>query len=457
MFDVIVIGGGPGGYAAAICASQMGAKVAIVEAEQMGGTCVNSGCIPTKVWHHTATLYYRILGAQEFGIKVPALELDLKTIAERVSSVSNYIRMGMEGLLKDRQIKLFKDHAVLKSPSEALVGDAVLEAKKIIIATGSSPVTSSVPGIGAALWATDEMLKMSVIPDSVMVWGSPGANGVEIASLLNSLGSKVVLAFPGRRVLPGEDWETRQRIEQALREQGIKIISRSQLESVEKTDGGYECLLTGPVDKTVVVDKILTTARRPRTVDLGLEQIGVELDNNSAIWVNDALETTVPGIYAVGDVTGGRMLSHAATAMGLVAAANAMGDAQEFPFHLIPRGLWTRPEMGSVGLSEEEAEAKGIEIEVGDFPYGINGMAMVQSKMQGAVKIISKQDDGGILGVHIVGARATDLIGEAVMAMQLEACAEDLANSMRLHPTFSEILPEAARDVENWALYLPTR
>ena len=457
MFDITVIGGGPGGYAAAVRASQLGAKVALVEAEKIGGTCVNHGCIPTKVWQHAACLLNSIKGAAEFGIKTSSPDLDLKVIGKRANGVSNYIRMGMEGLLKSRKVELFKGPAILKSPQEVSVGADALETRKIILATGSEMKPSNLPGLDAAAWTTDQMIHMSAIPSSVLIWGSAEFIEVEMAGLLNALGCKVFLAFETRRILPREDSDTSQRISQALKEQGVDVLPRLTLESVTPSNGGYRCLFSGAEEKAVEVEKVLMASRKPRTAGLGLEQIGVEMNAEGAIRVDNQLETNVAGIYAVGDVSGGWMLSHAATSAAIVAAENAMGDSKKFPFHLIPRGIWTMPEMGAVGLSEEDAQKKGIEIEVGDFPYAINAMAMAQGEMKGAAKIISHAHDGKVLGVHLVGAGATELIGEAVMALQLKASAADLAAGIRMHPTFSETIGEAARDVNDWALYLPKR
>lgn len=455
MFDICVIGGGPGGYAAAIRASQLGAKVALVETEKIGGTCVNKGCIPTKVWQHTACILNSIKGAAEFGIKASQPDLDLKVISERAKGVSNYIRMGMEGLLKSRKVEMIKGRAILKSPQEVKIDENVFETRKIILATGSEIRPSNIPGLAEAAWTTDQMVHMTEIPSSVLIWGSAEFIEVEMAGLLNALGCNVFLAFETLRILPREDGDTSQRISQALKEQGVNLLPRITLESVTPSNAGYRCLFSGTEEKAIGVERVLVTSRRPRTTDLGLEQIGVEITDDGAIRIDNKLRTNIGGIYAVGDVTGGWMLSHAASSSAILAAENAMGDSKSFPYHLIPRGIWATPEMGAVGLSEEDAQKMGMEIEVGDFPYAINGMAMAQSKMMGAAKIISDTRNGKLLGVHLVGARATELIGEAVMAMQLKANATDLSDSIRMHPTFSETIGEAARDVNKWALYLP--
>jgi dihydrolipoamide dehydrogenase len=455
MYDVIVIGGGPGGYAAAIRASQLKAKVALVEAGEVGGTCVNRGCIPTKVWLRAAQLLHWIRGAGDFGIKASVQKLDLQALVDRKKGVSGDIRMGMEGLLANNGVELVRGRALLKSPREVSVNSTILEAKKIILATGSSFSPADVPGLEKASLTTDEVLEMTEAPYSILIWGSLGPIEVEMAALLNTFGCKVVLISESRRLLSREDGETSQRLSQALREQGVEVLHRFALKSVQKSQRGHTCLLSGSEERRVEVEKVLISSRKPNTAKLGLEQVGVRLKEDDSIQVNDQLETSVEGIYAVGDATGGWMLSHASSSMGVTAAENAVGNKRKFPFHLIPRGIWTIPEVGAVGLSEEEAEKQGLDFEVGAFPYSINGLAMSRNEMDGAVKIISDARYGEILGVHIVGANATELVGEAVLAMQLEASARELARSIRVHPSFSENVVDAARDAANWALYLP--
>ncbi len=455
MYDVVVIGGGPGGYAAAIRASQLGGKVALVESAEVGGTCVNRGCIPTKIWLHAAHLLHGIRTADAFGIKTSVQGLHFQTIVHRKNGVSGDIRMGMEGLLGNNNVEIIRGRAVLKSPKEVNVNGTILEAKKIILATGSSLRIPDVPGLEEAALTTDQVLEMTEVPPSVLIWGALGPIELEMATLLSIFGCKVVLISESRRLLPREDGETSQRLAQGLREQGVEVLSRFTLKAVQKSERGYRCLFSGAEERTVDAEKVLISSRKPNTANLGLEQLGIRLKEDDGIQVNEQLETSTEGIYAIGDVTGGWMLSHASSSMGVTAAENAMGNTRNFPFHLIPRGIWTIPEVGAVGLSEEEAERRGMDVEVGVFPYAINGLAMSRNEMDGAVKIISDTRYGEILGVHIVGANATELVGEAVLAMQLEATASELAKSLRVHPTFSEAVVDAARDAANWALYLP--
>ena len=454
MYDVVVIGGGPGGYAASIRASQLGGKVALVEAGEIGGICVNRGCIPTKVWQRSAYLLHSIRMGHEFGIKAVVEDPDFKAIVERKNGLAGDIRMGMEGLLGNNGVEVVKGHAVLKNGQEVNVDGTVLEARKVIIATGSRLDIPEIPGLEQVAMTTDQFLDLERVPACVLVWGTlPMA--VEIANILSVFGAKVYLATEDSRILPEEDHDTSQRIAQALREQGVELLLKYTLESVRKSENGYEAVLAGPDEQAVEVEKVLVSQRKPNTGNTGLEQVGVKLNEEGGIAVNDKLETSVPGIYAVGDATGGWMLSHAASSMAVTAAENAMGQAKSFPFHLIPRGIWTIPQVGAVGLSEEEAEKKGMEVEVGDFPYAINGLAMVCNEMAGSVKIVSEPRYGEILGIHLVGANATELVGEAALAMQLECTVKELARGIRVHPTFSESVVDAGRDTLNWALYMP--
>ena len=456
MYDVIIIGGGPGGYAAGIRAAQLGGKVALIEASLIGGTCVNRGCIPSKVWHRAVYLKNLIKRADEFGLKATLNENDLSTIVERKNGISNDIRMGMGGLLSNNKIEVIEGHGVLKGAGAVEVQGKTIEAKKMIIATGTVPDLPDIPGLEEAVMTTDHVFDMTKVPESILVYGA-GIVEVEMAGILNAFGSKVSLAFDSSRILPKEDGETSQRIGTALKEQGVEIIPRTILQSVTKSGDVYEANLSGKEDKKITVERVLVSLRKSNTEDLGLEQVGLELNEEGLIDVNENLKTSADGVYAIGDVTGGWKLSYAATVMGVVAAENAMGKPNVFSSHLVPRGIYTIPEAAAVGLSEEEAEENGFEVETGDFPMSINGVAMSYGELDGAVKIVSDAEYGEILGIHIVGDRATDLIWGASLALQMEATAEDLASMIVVHPSFSESVAMAAQDAMGWALYLPKR
>lgn len=454
MFDIIIIGGGPGGYAAAIRAAQLGGKVALIESGEIGGTCVNRGCIPSKIWLRSAYLLKQIKGAEAFGIRAEIQTVDYGCIIDRKNGVANDIRMGMESLLSKNGIKTISGRAVIRNRRSVEVDGNVHETRKIIVATGSRLDVPDIKGLEETAITPNEVFEMKSVPDSVLIWGA-GAIEVEMATLLNLMGAKVTLAMGSQRILPREDGDTGQRLGQALRSDGIEIIARHTLKSVRKSKGGFVCQLSAKEDRDVAVEKVLIGARRPNTAHFGLASAGVRLNEDGGIQVNDRLETTIGGIYAVGDATGGWMLSHAASAMGIVAAENAMGKVTSFPFERVPRAMWSIPQVGAVGLSEEAAEERGYEVEVGDFPYPINGLAMAQDQLTGAAKIISDSRYGKILGVHVVGAQAVELVGQAVVAMQLESTVGEFAKSIAVHPTFSETLVEASRDAAQWALYLP--
>jgi dihydrolipoamide dehydrogenase len=455
MYDVLVIGSGPGGYAAAIRTSQLGGKAAIVEAREVGGTCVNRGCVPSKIWLRAAYVLKLINQSKEFGIQASINKVDFKSIIDRKNGVANDIRTGMEALLEANGVDLIRAHGVIKNAHEAAVDGKTVGAKKIILATGSHLDIPNIEGIKNALLTTDQVFDMTEVPKSVLIWGEAGSIDVEIASLLNMLGSTVYLATQHARILTSEDHDTIQRLSQAFREQGIKIITRTKLESVKKSQKKFKAILMGKEKETLNIERVVISNRKPNIDGIGIKQAGIRVNEDGSLWTNENLQTSLAGVYAIGDVTGGWMNSHSASAMAVTAAENAMGQTKEFLFKLIPRGLWTFPQVGSIGLSEEDAEKEGFEVEVGNFPYAINGLAMGYGDVDGAVKIVMEAKTEEILGIHIVGANATELVGEAVMALQLECTADELAHTIRVHPTFSETLMDAGRDASGWALYLP--
>ena len=421
MYDVIVIGGGPGGYAAAIRASQLKGKVAIVEAKAMGGTCVLRGCIPSKVWMHAGALLETARKAGDFGLKLTVGELDFDAVVARKKGVSNDIAMGMAALLQNNGVEVVNGRGRLVAPGKVDVDGNVLEAKSVIVATGSQLKKCDVPGADAIVMTTDQLLEMDAAPASVLIT-DPSYIGVEMAMLLSVFGSKVTMALPGPRILPDEDQDTSQRLAQSLRERGVKIMARYALVKVD----GKKCILKGS-------------------------------SKEAEVEVERGCMTACPGVYAIGDCTGGWMLSHVASAMGICAAENCMGKKSTFNAGIVSRALWGMPEMGSIGLSEEQAERGGHEVEIGGFPYSINGLAMLRGEVDGAVKVVADADTGEILGVHIVGAQASELIGEAALAMQLECTVEEFAKGFRVHPSFSETVVDGFRDADGWALYLPKR
>ncbi|MFH2132285.1 MAG: dihydrolipoyl dehydrogenase [bacterium] len=456
MYDVVILGGGPGGYAASIRSAQLGGKVALVEAAEIGGTCVNRGCIPAKVWGQGAYLKRMLQNTAAFGIETTVTSTDLSVLVARKDGASGDIRMGMGGLLSNNRIDVFEGSGTVKSPGVVEVDGKSLETRNIIIATGTSPVLPDIKGMEAAHFSTDQVFAMKELPESVLVYGA-GHVEVEMTSILNAFGCDVTLAFDGARILPAEDGDTSQRIAGILREQGVTVLPRVTLTSVNKSGQGFQAVLSGKEEQSVTVSRVLTAMRHPNSRAIGLETAGIVIDDKGFIKVDDHLKTSVANIYAIGDVTGGWQLSYAATVMGVVAAENAMDQASVFNNRLVPRGLNTFPEAAAIGLSEEEAEQMGYEVEVGNFPMSINGVAIARGELEGAVKIVSDAKYGEVLGVHIVGSHASELIWGAALAMQMEATVEDIARTIVVHPTFSESITLASQDAMAWSLYLPKR
>jgi len=456
MYDVVIVGGGPGGYAASIRAAQLGGKVALVEAADIGGTCVNRGCIPAKVWGQGAYVNRMIQNAAAFGINATIKSTDLSVLVTRMDGASGDIKMGMGGLLKNNQIEVIEGNGLIKSPGVVEIDGRQLDTRSIIVATGTSPVLPEIKEIEDAHLSTDQVFNMEQVPKSVLVYGAEHVE-VEMTSILNDFGCKVTLAFEGARILPAEDGDTSQRIAAALREQGVEILPRMSLKSVKKSGKNIKAVLAGKEEQSVTVNRILTSIRQPNTQNIGLEATGIAVDDKRFIKVDENLRTNMDNIYAIGDVTGGWQLSYAATVMGVVAAENAMGQSSIFNNRLVPRGLNTFPEAAAVGLSEEEAEKMDYEVEVGNFPMSINGVAIARGELDGAVKIVYDAKYGEVLGVHIVGSHANELIWGASLAMQMEATVEDIARTIVVHPTFSESITLASQDAMAWSLYLPKR
>jgi dihydrolipoamide dehydrogenase len=302
---------------------------------------------------------------------------------------------------------------------------------------------------------TNQVLEMTTVPSSILIDGS-GAIEVEMAFILNAFGAKVYMVTEGPRVLPDEDGTISQRLTKSLRDQGIEILAKYKVAALEKAGKGYTAKLSGAEEKSIEVERYLISSRKPN-VDLNLDPVGVKLSDDGFIAVDDGLKTSADNIYAIGDVTGGRLVSYAATCMGVVAAENAMGEDSTFNANLVPRGHWTIPEAASVGITEEEADEQDLDVEIGECPISVNGVAMAYGEPDGTVKVISDAEYGEILGIHIVGSNATELIWGASMAMQMEATVEDLAYCMAVHPTFSETIAMAGQDAMGWALYLPRR
>jgi len=459
--DVIVIGGGPGGYVAAIRAAQLGAQVALVEREYLGGTCLNVGCIPTKVLLHTAELYEEILKSNIYGIKIDGnVSVDLNSLQKRKEEITSQLVNGVTGLLRLNNIEVIKGEASFRDKNTIDVkkedGSVItLKADNFIIATGSKPFTPPIKGIDSeGVIDSTEALALKEIPKELVIIGG-GVIGIEFATLFNSLGSKVTVLEMLPYILPPIDREISEIVKMKLSMEGINIHTSAQVTSIENNNGKLEVVAkVGNDELRVAGDKVLVSVgRRAVTEGLNLDAAGVKT-SKKGIAVNNRLETNVKSIYAIGDVTGINMLAHVASEQGIVAAENIMGLHREMDYKAIPACIYTKPEIASVGITEEEAKKSGIEYKVGKFMLSNNGKALIANEVEGTmVKIIADTKYGEILGVHIYGPRATDLIMEGTLALRLEATVDEIVTSIHPHPTISESIKEAALSVNNIAIH----
>mgnify|MGYP001070291653 CR=1 FL=1 len=458
--DIMVIGGGPAGYMAAIRASQLGGKVTLVEEKNLGGICVNRGCIPTKFLLHTVEIYQSIKDAGQYGISVAGTNLDLSKMQAGKNKVISTLISGVEGLLRRNNVEVISGRAKLAQPKQVKIDSGqgkkqTIQAEKVVIATGSKPIVLPIPGADSPdIMDAEGMLSLDRLPKSLVMVGG-GVIGVEMATILAKLGCKVSIVEMMPHILPTQDAEVVAVLDEALREDGIEIYCGAQVTGIKDTKGGKLVTFSdsNKVEKKLEAEAAaVCVGYRPNIEGLGLDECGIAIERG-CIQVSERMRTSVPDIYAAGDVVGGIMLAHVSFAEGRVAAENVMGKDCQIDYQAVPQCIFTLPEVASVGLTEEEAVARGYKLGVGRFPFVASGMAKILGELRGLVKIITDQDYGQILGVHIVGPRATSLIPEAALAMKLEARAEDIIATMHAHPTLSEAVWEAALDVTGEAIH----
>ncbi|HEX2253186.1 MAG TPA: dihydrolipoyl dehydrogenase [Thermoanaerobaculia bacterium] len=458
-YDVIIIGSGPGGYVAGIRAGQLGLKVAVVERDPFfGGTCLHRGCIPTKALLHTATVLEEIREAGELGIGVGAPELDLGKAQERKQSVVDKNARGIAGLFKKYKVDGIQGTGRIAGAGKVEVtheGETTpYETKNILIATGSLPREIPIAKVdGERIINSDHILKIGRVPQTLAVLGA-GAVGTEFASMFASFGSKVTVIEMLDRLLPVEDAEVSKEIERAFRKRGIQSMTGTKLAGVETTEGGVKLSFDGS-DKTVEAEVLLVAVGRgPYTEGLGLESVGIETERGF-IATDGMMRTSAEGVYAIGDVVAAPpWLAHKASAEGIVAVEHMAGhETRPIDYTKVPSVVFTTPEVGSVGLSEQAAREAGYDVAVGKFPFTALGKAAIEGKTAGFVKIVRDTKYDEVLGVHIVGLHATDLIAEACAALQLEATAEELFRAVHAHPTLAEAMAEAAHASHGSAIH----
>lgn len=458
-FDVVVIGAGPAGYVAAIRASQLNQKVAIVDKQWMGGVCLNVGCIPSKSLLKNAevahTLRHR---AKDFGFSFDNLKLDYSVAFKRSRSNSERLVKGIGFLMKKNNIAVFMGAAQFKAKDTITVTDkdgkaTELKAKNIIVATGASAAT--LPGItidGKKIVTYWEAIMQDTLPQSVVIVGA-GAIGVEFATIWNSYGVDVTIVELLPRVLPREDEEISKELTKELTKAGIKIQTGVKFESIAVSGNKVKVKLPS---ETLEVDQVLVaTSFSPNSKGLGLEAVGVKISDRGFIEINEKMQTNVPGIWAIGDVTGKLMLAHVGSAMGIVAAEHIGGhETTTLNYDMMPRATYCHPQVASFGLTEAQAKEKGYTIKVGRFPFQANGKALGLGDYAGFVKIITDEKYGEILGAHMIGPEVTELLPELTLAQMMELTPHEIARNVHAHPTLSETLMEAAHGASGTPIHI---
>ena len=456
--NVVVIGGGPGGYIAAIRAAQLGNKVTLVENAELGGTCLNVGCIPTKTLLHSAELFSEIKDSRNLGIDVGEVSINWKNLQKRRKRIIKKLVSGVKGLLSYNKVNVIKGFAKMETKNSIVVTRENGEAEKIsfddaIISTGSLPFAPLIPGIGLeGVVDSTGALDFESLPETIVIIGG-GVIGIEFASLFSLLGKKVTILEMLPFILPPIDRQISNLIADKLSKRGVTLNTGCKVTKIEKVENGLKVDFTkGDGVSSVEAEKVLVAiGRRANTEGLDLDKIGVKVEKGN-VCVDDHMRTNIENIYAIGDCTGKIMLAHVASEQGVVAAENISGQNAKMDYKTVSSCVYTKPEIAAVGYTEEQAEEKGIDYKVGIFPMGANGKAVISKETDGMVKIISDRKTEEILGVHIMAPRATDLIGEAALALRLEATADEVITTIHAHPTINEAFKEAALTVQNRAL-----
>ena len=452
--DLVVIGGGSGGFAAAMRAAQLGGRVTLVEEAHYGGNCLNRACIPSKFLMAAARLMGSIRRAERFGIRVGQPELDLGVLHERKDLLIESLAMGTEEMLSDYGVTLVEGRGRLVSPDTVEVAGTQIKARNVVLATGSVAAQLPIDGVDLpGVIGTEEAIELNEIPARVAILGSQPWD-LELAQYFCLMGSRVTLIETGPQLLPEADREISQRVGKMLYDAGVAIQRGVAVETIRQSADGALVVHLADGHGDVVAEKVVAARRLPNSTGLGLRELGVRMENG-AVLVDERLQTSVPHLYAVGDITAGPMWSHKANAEGIVAAENGMGLETRMDYGVLPRCLYTWPQVAWVGLTEEQAEAQGLEIDVGKIPAAINPYAMILGETAGMVKVIACKRYGKILGAHVMAPGAVDLINAIAVAMLSEATVAELMRLIPAHPSLGEAVVDAAMDVEKRSLHLP--
>lgn len=447
-FQVAVVGGGPGGYVAAIASAQLGMKTVLIEKDSLGGTCLNRGCIPTKSLLHSAEVYTSAREAEEFGVFAEKVTFDYEKVWERKNAVVSRLVRGIEGLVRGNKVTLLRGTGIFRDKNTIEVqGEKpqTVTFDKAIIATGSFPAKIPIPGVDLpGVMDSDGFLAMDKLPKSVVIIGG-GVIGIEFATVMNAFGVDVSIVEMMPEILAGIDGEMASAMRDILTKKGVRIHLNAKVSEIKK-DGrlSVSYVQDGKTETEQGEIVILSTGRRPMSANLGLEQLGIKMERGF-VCVDDYCRTNIPNIYAVGDVNGRVMLAHAASHQAMAAAHNCLGETmKKADFTLVPSCVYTTPEIASVGLTEEKARAKGYKVKIGKFDAVGNGKSLVVGDTRGFAKLVSDAETGEILGMQLLCSRATDMIGEGLAAIKLESTVEEIADAIHPHPTVNEMIMEAA-------------
>lgn len=458
-FDLIVIGAGPGGYVAAIKAAKLGLHTAIVENRDIGGTCLNRGCIPAKAMIHASSLYREMKESEQYGIIASGIEYDYDKILKYKEDTTNQLVQGIGQLLKANGVEIFCGTGTILSGNEVRVtsaeGEQVLKAKDILLATGSKPIRIPVPGIDLPrVLTSDELFQMKEVPESLVIIGG-GVIGVEFATVYAALGCKVTIVEAMPRLIPNMDKEISQNLKMILKKRGIDIHTSAAVSAIEETPDGYICKYTEKEkEEETKGDYVLcAVGRSANTEGLFEESTTPELVRGRVV-VNENFESSIPHVYSIGDLIGGAQLAHAASAQGIAVAEYLAGRQPSVDLNIVPGCIYTDPEIASAGMTEDEAKEKGFQVETGKFIMSANGKSLITKEERGFIKIVAEKETKKILGAQMMCARTTDMIGELVTAITNEMTVPQLLKGMRAHPTYNEGIGEALEELECGAIHV---
>jgi len=457
-YDVVIIGSGPGGYVAGIRAGQLGLKVAVVERDPfLGGTCLHRGCIPTKALLENADIWHKIQKAKDFGITVGDVTIDWSAVQKRKQGVVDQNAKGIEFLFKKNKVERVTGFGKVIDRNTVDVDGKKLSTKNIILAMGSVP--KDLPHIkadGKRIINSDHILALSEVPKSMLVIGA-GAVGCEFASIFSRFGTKTTVVEVMPQLLPIEDDDISKEFTRIFKKKGIEAFTDAKVLSCEVTDSDVKSVIkTKGKQQTIETELVLSaTGRRPVTENCGLEKTKVQLDQRGFVQVDELMRTAEPNIYAIGDIVPTPALAHCASAEGILAVEHIAGkEVRPINYDHVPNATYTEPEVASVGLTERKAKERGYDVKTGKFPFTANSKAKIVGEAAGLVKYVVDAKYDELLGVHIVGPKATELIVEACAALELEATSESIAKTIHAHPTLSEALMEAAEDVAGHAIHI---